>query len=104
MKLSVEPIYGWGWYDGNQTIEAPAPFELATKVLEAGEPFHAAVGRYQVNSSHLLAGLWILLSQRHVPSDGQCNLQAFSEEPVMVKNALSVARPLITGYAKVTEI
>jgi hypothetical protein len=90
MRLLVKPIYGWGWFEaGGDAVDVPAPFELEVMVIEDGEPFGDALGQFQGGGDHPLSGLWILLSQRHSPHDGYCNLTAFSEKPTFP----AVARP-----------
>jgi hypothetical protein len=103
IKLIVNPFYGWGWFDaGTNAIDVPPEFELDAEIVESGEPFRAVLGQLP-KSDHSLAGMWILLSQRHVPHDGDCNLRAFTERPKIA----SVEEPIpteyiVSGFASVT--
>jgi len=100
VKLHVTPIGGWGWSDvQNSPVEVPTAFALEATVIEAGEPFRTALGHLG-EIKHPLSNSWILLSQRHLPSDGHCNLYAFREKPVVpnIPEALT-SKPLITGFA-----
>ncbi len=100
MKLAVKPIYGWGWRNPDGGVAVPQPFELDVSVIEPGEPFRTAVGRIEA-TSHPLSGLWVLMSRRHPPADGEdahVNLSAFHEKPVDD----SVRVPRFTGYATVS--
>ena len=91
MKLLVKPIYGYGWSDGNQTIDVPPPFELEITATSRGEPFGAALGELGL-ADHPLSGKWICLSPRRAPYDGDCNLFAFNEMP-------DITKPLSTNLA-----
>jgi hypothetical protein len=101
MNLQVSPFYGWGWFDGGgNVVGVPAPFELDAEIIEAGEPFHVALGRVSDVPGHPLAGLWILLAQRHLPFDNQCNLWAFAERPTVPKIPEPLpSKPTLTGFA-----
>jgi hypothetical protein len=104
VKLLVKPIYGWGWYsaDSNASVDVPPPFELDAEVIEASEPFRAVLGQLS-KGDHLLSGLWILLSQRHSPHDGDCNLRAYAERPqIGAINEPISAKHTISGFASVT--
>jgi hypothetical protein len=97
MKLSVEPIYGWGWTNSSgQPIDVPAPFELEVRATKE-EPFvGTAVGQLLGSPSHPLNGLWIRLSQRHKILDGDYNLVASIVEQTLNQAA---ADPKIMGFA-----
>jgi hypothetical protein len=106
MRLLVKPIYGWGWFGAEgDAVDVPAPFELEITVIEAGQPFGEALGRLQNDVRHPLSDLWILLSQRHSPHDGQCNLTAFAEKPILPRIAgPPTIQPLFAGYASTSQI
>lgn len=101
MKLQVTPGYGWGWFlkDGD-LLDVPPPFDLEVTILEAGSPFKVALG--QASGVHPLSGLWIVLAQRHLPLDGECNLYAFRDKPAVPKIPEPFPQePELTGFASV---
>ncbi|HTT97622.1 MAG TPA: hypothetical protein VMF58_06195 [Rhizomicrobium sp.] len=99
MKLLVTPGYGWGWFqkDGS-ACDVPPPFDLDTEIIIPGIPFKMVQGR--VEGDHPLAGFWIVLTQRHDPADGECNLYAVLEKLVVhsMPAPFSQAREIV-GYA-----
>lgn len=101
MRLLVKPIYGWGWYDelGNP-VDVPTHFVLEAEVFKPGEPFEDVVGRFPDGPNHLLTGLWIYLTQRHSPHDGNCNLAAYREKPDVVEDGRApTVKPILNGFA-----
>jgi hypothetical protein len=100
MKLHVTPIYGWGWWDEqNGPVKVPSAFALEATVIEAGEAFRTALGRLG-EIKHPLSNSWILLSQRHLPGDGHCNLCAFREKPIVPNiPEIITTKPFLTGFA-----
>jgi hypothetical protein len=82
VKLIVNPFNGWGWFDDTNAVDVPPKFELDAEIVEPGEPFRAVLGKLP-KDGHPLEGMWILLSQRHSPYDGDCNLRAFIERPTI---------------------
>jgi hypothetical protein len=97
MKLHVQPIYGWGWFDSeNASVAVPEPFALAVSVGEEGDSFRVWLGQAE-NPAHSLTGLWILLNQRH---DSCYSLRAFTGKPDLQKTPGPV--PCLTGYVMVT--
>ena len=102
MKLRVEPIYGWGWSDcaSGQSIDVPPPFEFEVSIVKEGEPFRGALG-HLLADRHVLSGMWILLTQRHVVNDGFYNLTAFEEQPRLAVDLASKSETpfRITGFA-----
>jgi hypothetical protein len=101
LRLLVTPIYGYGWSDGNQTIDTPQPFELQVKTTTPGSPFKVALGKLET-ANHSLSGKWILLSPRRRPYDGDCNLFAFCDEPDIEKPL--TAKPAISGFASIQNL
>jgi hypothetical protein len=98
MKLRVEPIYGWGWFDGEIMMEVPMQFDLEVEFIEAGASFASALGHFN-QSNHPLSGLWLLLAQRHTPHDGDCNLSAFNQKPNFPQISATLRdKPRITGF------
>ena len=90
---------------GGSPIDVPTPIELDATILKPGEPFQVALGQCGESSFHPLAGLWVQLSQRHAPSDGHCNLYAFSEMPETPKFPEPLRNePVLTGFALVESI
>ncbi len=103
MKLLVNPLYGWGWYGSNGSpVDVPPSFDLSAEVIVAGEPFISVLGYLEDDQSHLLSGRCILLSQRHVPNDGVCNLLAYAERPSAPLPP--TIEPVLTGFAHAVEI
>lgn len=99
VKLTVDPFYGWGWFDDHGSIDVPPQFELDAEIIEPGETFKAVLGQLP-RGSHPLAGMWILLSQRHVLHDGQCNLYAFTERPKITSTAEPIpTKQALSGFA-----
>jgi hypothetical protein len=97
MKLHVQPVYGWGWFDSKTvSLDVPEPFDLVVSVVEKGSPFKTALGKVEV-ATHSLFGLWVLLTQRH---GSDFNLSAFKEMPVLPD--ISEHPPYLTGFANVT--
>jgi hypothetical protein len=97
MKLHVQPIYGWGWFDSeNTSVDVPEPFALAVSVVEEGDSFKVWLGQVE-NPTHSLTGLWILLNQRHT---SYYSLLAFSDKPN--RHEIPGLVPCLTGYARVT--
>lgn len=68
MRLEVRPIHGWGWTDGQVTIDVPSPFEIETDGF-AGKEINGTV----VSSNHDLAGYAFEACPRHAEADGQFN-------------------------------
>jgi len=100
MRLQVKPIYGWGWRSSkeNNAVDVPQPFEFDARIIKPGEPFDIAVGLFQ-DSKHPLGGHWIVLQQRHNPSDGACNLLVYVEDPSDENK--KGQKTVITGFADV---
>ncbi len=92
-QLRVEPIYGWGWFQGETLLDVPPPCQVVAAVEEG--PSFLAVGQV-MEPSHFLDGLWIRLSQRHRDWDGCCDLEAFRAKPTAPSE-----RAQIHGYAMV---
>jgi hypothetical protein len=92
VKLRVTPIHGWGWRAPDNTlVEVPIEF-----VLEAEEAPDGCIRGRVSDPNHLLDGMWLLLTQRHVQKDGMYNLRAYARQPT------SPAEPDdIAGYAEV---
>jgi hypothetical protein len=103
MRLRVEPIYGWGWFyrREKESLSPPPEFVMEAEVALNGAPFRVARGRVSI-AGHLLDGLWILLTSRHEPYDGHCNLQAFMDKPIL--SEYPPQPPQFSGYAIVSEI
>jgi len=102
MKLLVQPAYGWGWHTKEGVAaDVPGEFELEATVLREGDPFDVALGQVRL-AEHPLAEAWILLQQRHSPSDGNCNLMAFLDRPRTLGTSLTHDdAPHLTGFALV---
>jgi hypothetical protein len=106
MRLQVNPIYGWGWYKTEgEALEVPAQFVLDAAVetpVDSRKSFTTALlGHLSDDSSHPLAGLWILLSPR---GGGAYNPRAFVEKPeIQFYSGGDAAQPCITGFAYVAE-
>lgn len=81
MKVSVKPLYGWGWFrsDGS-AFDVPPPFEFEATPLDTGIPLKGAIGQVKAEN-HPLSGLWLLLSQRHMSPDGEFNVAAYRKMP-----------------------
>jgi hypothetical protein len=105
MKLRIKPIYGWGWFGNSaQAIEVPAPFDLEVEIIEGNAPFATALGQMN-EAGHPLSGLWLLLSQRHSPHDGFCNLWAFKARPDDLKRLDAFGnKPWLDGFAAIEVI
>ncbi|HEY0114366.1 MAG TPA: hypothetical protein VGB54_01465 [Allosphingosinicella sp.] len=67
--ILVEPGYGWGWTDGRDTLEAPQPFEAVVESM--GDELHGEVR----DPGHPYNGCPVVLSRRHIPWDGQVNVE-----------------------------
>jgi hypothetical protein len=99
VRLLVTPGYGWGWFqkDGLAS-DVPPPFDLDVEIIIPGSPFKMAQGHVEVD--HPLSGLWIVLTQRHDPADGECNLFAVTEKLVTPSTPTPFAQEReVVGYA-----
>ncbi len=94
-RLRVDPIYGWGWFEGEMLLDVPSPFEVMATV-EDGVSFLATM--QLLEASHPLNGYWIILSQRHTEWDGTCYLAAHRGRPTGPSD-----RAQISGYAMVAD-
>lgn len=94
-RLRVEPMYGWGWFEGETLLDVPPPFKV-TATVEDGVSFLATM--QLLEASHPLNGYWIILSQRHRDWDGACNLAAYRDRPSEPSE-----RCQISGYAMVAD-
>ncbi len=65
-----------------------------------GSPFKMAQGR--VDGDHPLSGMWVVLTQRNEPADGECNLYAVAERQIVHQIPIPLFHePEIIGYANV---
>lgn len=109
MKLQVNPIHAWGWFDDKGTaVDVPAAFSLTVTVTQEGDPFTSVLGQVP-DGAHPLAGLWLILSRRQSPFergfDGNCNLFAFTAKPVVPRiNEALTDKPCLTGYVRIDEL
>ena len=74
MITKVEPIHGWGWSCGDETLAVPRPFEMQAHLT--GPPEWA--GKI-LSPEHTYAGCAVKLSQRHSEWDGQVNVEILRE-------------------------
>lgn len=109
MKLSVTPIYGWGWYMWGEksSLDVPEPFTLEAETV--GARSNEFLGCLQ-QPEHPLHGLWLLLSFRssytyNLQSLDNYTLQAFHTKPAIfdTQQPLTV-KPVLTGYASAAKI
>ena len=80
--LEVKPGYGWGWFENDDLVELPGIF-LAEVKREGSWTGTVMNGEYE--------GWSISLSARHVPFDGQVNLELRKADD----------RRVINGYATI---
>jgi hypothetical protein len=78
----------------------PPEFDLVAEIIIPGNPFRMAQGH--LTDDHPLSGLWIVLLDRHEPSDGACNLYAVAEKLIVPESPVPFAQEReITGYANI---
>ena len=82
--IVVEPGYGWGWTNGNATLDTPKPFKAT--VSRTGGELHGMVS----DPGHPYHGSTLTLSRRHTTWDGSVNVEI-----------RGMNRPTIYGYANI---
>lgn len=70
--VEVTPEYGWGWFEGEATMDVPAPFDADVFGSECALTGLVTTGLFQ--------GWHVDLTPRHLPFDGEVNLQLTSSD------------------------
>ncbi|HEY5338886.1 MAG TPA: hypothetical protein VIJ85_11825 [Rhizomicrobium sp.] len=99
LNLTIKPIYGWGWFKEGTVFDVPSQFDLAVSVTKPDDVqlFKAAIGKVDC-VGHPLHEMWVFLSPRHTPDDGDSNVSIFYNQPF----DSFIGRPDITGFAQIT--
>jgi hypothetical protein len=106
VNLTLQPIWGYGWSSASRAFEVPAAFELdaAATLPDGSGRLLSAVGQVH-QPNHLLDGLWILLTARHVEDSGYYVLEAFAEQPGLKhpRDACGpgLIPPKVTGFVRI---
>ena len=86
LRLSVRPIYGWGWTDGASAIETPNEFKAIAE--------HSAEKLIGVVETGEFCGWKVTMSKRHAGSfDGLVN--------VAIQNG--DAEATVSGFAEISK-
>jgi hypothetical protein len=86
----------------------PERFELRVTAALPDSSGRLLVALGQVGlPEHQLAGLWILLTARHIEDSGYYNLEAFTEKPdserLVAARTTNRALPKVTGFVLIEE-
>lgn len=89
MKLSITPIYGNGWTDGDTTVDEPKPF-----TIEASQFSREAVIGKVITEQHALYGNTFQGKRRYCDDNLVFNCNIFPES---VEN-VDTGQPILKGY------
>ena len=83
-RISVKPIYGWGWFDpSTNLLDVPAPFTIeTTRVKKDASNIFGAIMGIIIDQNHEYYGMWTLLSRRSVQeSSADFNVRLYKQKP-----------------------
>ncbi len=81
--MTFEPIYGWGWYEGDAPVDVPPPLSVAVASATDDEVLGS------IEPPHVFAGMRIRLAVRS-RYEGTTDWNVFIETP---------SNTLVTGFA-----
>lgn len=68
--VKIKPIYGWGWFDKQSSIEVPEPFEILANNNIDGE-----IAGIITTPNHIFNGYEFRAWPRHTINDGDYNCE-----------------------------
>ena len=87
MTMTVEPIYGNGWTDGQSDVPEPSPFTVDARRAENG----AISGRILASADARFVGARFEATLRHMAPDPLYNCQIECEEGITLWGYCKIA-------------
>lgn len=85
-KVTVIPIYGYGWRANKQLIEVPPLFSVQVSRFDSAlEPANYSwIAGCVSQPEHEFDGLWILISLRHRGASPTYNVFLYKDKPAFI--------------------